>query len=206
MKARLVLLAAAAVVAAAWSAAAVVAEEEPAGGTATGILVAKGETWIDVKAEGAKEAVKYRAQWIGGNPDQGGGPDKATVEAIKKLVVPNLVKVVWKKTDEGPRIVSVEMIVATAKEGTVTGKVLAKGETWIDVKPEGGPTERYTPRWTGGAPKDGGGLDKAMIEKIAKTKVGDTVKVGWTRDERKRVVSLEVVASAPSEAPKGEGR
>src|SRR5262245_11116104 len=53
------------------------------------------------------------------------------------------------------------------KKGTVTGVVIAKGENWIEVKADGEEkARRYVPHWRGGAPKDGGGLDKEMIAKI----------------------------------------
>ncbi|MEN6303826.1 MAG: hypothetical protein ABFD96_13930, partial [Armatimonadia bacterium] len=40
--------------------------DEPQGGTLTGILTAKGENWIAVRADGAAESVKYWPFWRGG--------------------------------------------------------------------------------------------------------------------------------------------
>ncbi|HEX2951997.1 MAG TPA: hypothetical protein VHV83_20885 [Armatimonadota bacterium] len=171
--------------------------EEPAAptsGTVTGILVAKGENWIAVKADGEKEAVRYMPFWRGGAPNEGGSLDKTMLETIKKLVVPNRVKVVW-QLQEHRRIVSVEMQVPTEKSGTITGVVVAKEANWIDVKTDGndGVVQRYMPRWIGGAPNQGGGFDKTVLQAIAERKVGDHVQLSWTFDERLRVVQLGAI-------------
>ena len=187
------------------AAAVMAAEEGPApeegakGGTVTGILTAKSKEWIEVKAEGEKESQRYLPFWHGGNPDQGGGLDEAMLETIAKIPVSNLVRLEW-KMEEHRRIVRIEVVKPAEPSGTVTGKVVAKGETWFDLKPEGkGPTERYVPEWHGGAPAEGGGLDKEMVSAIGKLKVGDTAKVAWRYDERKRVVGVEWIRSASEE-------
>jgi hypothetical protein len=179
--------------------------EEAKNGTVTGILTAKGTEWIEVKAEGEKESVRYIPCWRGGLPKDGGGFDKGTLETIKKTPVATLVKVAWQLEEAKRRIVSLEVIAPVEKSGTVTGTVVAKGETWIDVTPDKvgdkqGPTERYWPRWIGGMPKDGGGLDKDMLRAIAAAKVGDKVEIKWMYDERKRVVQLTVTVPAPPPA------
>lgn len=53
------------------------------------------------------------------------------------------------------------------------------------------------PHWRGGAPKDGGGLDKAMLETLAAFKPGDRVLIAWTWSERRRIERIQRV-----EAPK----
>lgn len=157
--------------------------EEPKGGTVTGLLVAKGETWIEVRAEDAKDAVRYTPRWLEG------GLDPTMVATLKKLVVPNRVKLTW-QFEERPRVLAVEVIKPEKTEGSTTGVVTAKGEKWIDIKSETGVTERYTPRWIGGNPQDGGGFDKAMLETIKATAVGAKVKVEWKYDERLRVLAI----------------
>jgi hypothetical protein len=170
------------------------AEDPPAatGGTVTGILTAKGTNWIEVKADGASNPERYFAFWRGGNPDQGGGPDPVMVKTISKLVVPNRVKVTW-KMDERRRIVSVETLAPPTKEGTLTGAVVAKGETWVDVKTPDGAVQRFWPRWLGGMPAAGGGFDKDMIRAIAGIPIGATVKITWKYDERLRALGIERV-------------
>ena len=162
------------------------AADEPQGGTLTGVLTAKGENWIQVRADGATESVKYLPIW------HEGGFDKAMLETIHKLRVPNRVTLTW-QMQEHPRIVSVEMLVPEEKEGTTTGVLTAKGENWIEVTPEGGAAQRYMPRWVGGAPNQGGGFDKDILRAFAELTVGQKVTVKWKYDERLR--ALEVHAA-----------
>jgi len=80
------------------------------------------------------------------------------------------------------------------QSGTVTGLLSARGNNWIEVKTDGAEkATRYTPRWIGGMPRDGGGLDKGMIQVIAGVKTGDKVKLEWAYEERMRVVGLSKV-------------
>ena len=159
-------------------------------GTTEGVLVAKGDNWIEVKAENQTQALRFRAPWIGGLPKNGGGPDALVVKAIKALRVPNRVRVAW-KTLEGPRVVGVETLETGDKSGQGFGIVTAKGENWIEIKSEG-VTERYSPRWIGKMPKDGGGLDKLLLRAIGERRIGDKVRFEWLFDERPRVVVLQL--------------
>lgn len=178
---------------------AVYAEDAPSPtkGTVTGILVAKGANWIEVKADGEKEAHRYLPFWRGGLPKDGGGYDATMLATIKKLVVPNRVKLEW-ELQEHPRIVSIEMVQPTEKAGTLVGTVVAKEKEWIEVKGNGadGVAQRYMPNWIGGLPKDGGGLDKAILQAIAERKVGDVVEITWKYDERLRVTQIRLVTPA----------
>lgn len=80
------------------------------------------------------------------------------------------------------------------KSGTVVGAITAKGDNWIDVKADGEEKgRRYFPHWRGGAPKDGGGLDKDMLKTIKELKVGQRVRLEWEFQERPRVVKVEVI-------------
>ena len=85
------------------------------------------------------------------------------------------------------------MLLPTAKSGSVIGVVQAREATWIEVKPDGGAPERYMPRWIGGMPAAGGGLDKEMQAALVDFKTGDRVQLDWTYDERKRVVRISKV-------------
>ncbi len=148
-------------------------KDKETGGSLTGIVTRLNKKWLEVKAEGDKEPRRYFLE-----------------EPAKDVYGTNLVELVWKK-DDGRRVVSVKSVVPSKKKGTVTGVVTARGETFIDVKPDDGPTERYIPRWIGGMPKDGGGLDKDMLKILAKVKVGAKVKVSWIYEERKRVIGID---------------
>lgn len=80
---------------------------------------------------------------------------------------------------------------AQPKSGTVTGVVVAKGRTWINVRADGDEeAKRYIPRWIGGLPKDGGGFDKDMLRGIAEIKVGDRLTFKWLQEEHLRIVEV----------------
>jgi hypothetical protein len=186
-------------------------------GAVTGVITEKGEGWLRVKdAGGASE--RYTAQWVGGMPADGGGLDKAMVKQIAERRVGDKVELKWVFV-ERKRVVELKLLEAApaetpkpaptgtsvlgdAKSGTFAGTVSEKGENWIRVKTADGKSERFMPRWVGGMPADGGGLDKDMLRIIAAVKVGDKVEVKFVVDERPRVVELKVVESAPAETPK----
>ena len=85
-----------------------------------------------------------------------------------------------------------------ARKGVVTGVVTEKGKNFIAVKADGEEQARkYTPHWSGGLPKDGGGLDKKMLAEIKKTPLKARVRLEWSYEERPRVEKIEVL-SAPN--------
>ena len=49
----------------------------------------------------------------------------------------------------------------------------------------------FMAHWRGGMPKDGGGMDKEMVERLSTFKVGDQVKIDWVWEERRRVEKIE---------------
>lgn len=51
----------------------------------------------------------------------------------------------------------------------------------------------FMAHWRGGMPKDGGGLDKEMVERLGAFKVGDHVKIDWVWEERRRVEKIEAL-------------
>jgi hypothetical protein len=80
------------------------------------------------------------------------------------------------------------------KSGTVTGMLTAKDKNWIEVKADGEEkARRYTPRWVGGKPADGGGLDKKMLQTFTDLKIGSRVRLEWEFEERARAVKVEVL-------------
>ena len=66
--------------------------------------------------------------------------------------------------------------------------------------PEGGPTERYIPQWTGGMPADGGGLEKHILRAIDALSVGQKAKVGWLYEMRRRATSVEPLGAGAGPA------
>ena len=83
------------------------------------------------------------------------------------------------------------------KSGTVIGILVAKDKNSIDIKADGEEKPRkYVPHWRGGAPAEGGGLDKDMLKTFAKLKVGSRVQVKWEFEERLRAIEVKVLKEA----------
>jgi len=81
-------------------------------------------------------------------------------------------------------------------EGTARGILTAKGESWIEVKTDGEErSRRYLPFWRGGAPGEGGGFDRTMLETIRKLVVPNRVEVQWKQEEHRRIVSVRTSSS-----------
>ena len=78
-------------------------------GEVTGVVTAKGDNWIEVKADGEEKARKYVPHWRGGNPDKGGGLDKAMIAEIKKLPLKSRVRIEW-AFEERPRVEKIEVL------------------------------------------------------------------------------------------------
>lgn len=48
----------------------------------------------------------------------------------------------------------------------------------------------FMPHWRGGMPKDGGGFDKATLERLGAFKPGQRVRIAWTWSERRRIEEI----------------
>jgi len=64
-------------------------------GKTIGTLTEKGDNFIEVKADGEEKGRKYVPQWVGGDPKQGGGPDKKMVATFKELKLGSRIEVEW---------------------------------------------------------------------------------------------------------------
>src|SRR5262245_30236066 len=84
-------------------------KDEARKGSVTGVVTAKGDNWIEVKADGEERARRYVPHGRGGNPNQGGGPDKEMVAEIKKVPLNARVKLDW-TFEERPRVEKIEML------------------------------------------------------------------------------------------------
>jgi hypothetical protein len=82
-------------------------------GTVVGVLTAKTDTYIDVKADGEEKARRYVPHWKGGMPEQGGGFDKAILKQIGELKVGSRIRLEW-DFEERPRIVRIEVLKAAS--------------------------------------------------------------------------------------------
>ncbi len=88
---------------------------QPRSGTVIGTLTAKGDNYIEVKADGEEKARRYVPHWVGGAPAQGGGPDKKMLAIIRGLKVGSRLKVQW-EFEERARVVKVEVVKEPAKD------------------------------------------------------------------------------------------
>src|SRR5947209_13494201 len=78
-------------------------------GTVTGVVTAKGDNWIEVKADGEEKARRYVPNWKGGQPKDGGGPDKDVVAKIKETPLKARVRLEW-TFHERPRVEKIEVL------------------------------------------------------------------------------------------------
>ena len=74
-----------------------------------GLLTAKGDNFIEVKADGEEKGRRYVPHWVGGAPAQGGGPDKKMLAVFEKLKVGSRIRLVW-EFEERPRAVRIEVL------------------------------------------------------------------------------------------------
>jgi len=84
-------------------------------GKTVGILVAKGDNFIEVQADGEERARKYVPQWKGGLPAKGGGLDKNMLKIFRSLKVGSRIQVSW-VFEERLRALAVEALVPTEKK------------------------------------------------------------------------------------------
>src|SRR5688572_10197605 len=78
-------------------------------GTVTGVVTAKGDNWIEVKADGEEKARRYVPHWRGGAPDKGGGPDKGMVTKLKEVPLKARVRLDW-SFEARPRVEKIEVL------------------------------------------------------------------------------------------------
>jgi hypothetical protein len=173
------------------------AEPEKKSGAVVGLIAAKGVEWVEVKADGEQKPRRYTANWIGGAPKDGGGPDKEIVRVIMDLKVGSRVRLEW-RFDERPRVEKIEVMKSavdadapqkdTTKKGTVAGILTAKSKDWIEVKADGEEkARRYTLHFGG---------TKELRDAIQETAVGSRIRIDWLFFERPRVLKLEVIKKA----------
>lgn len=86
-----------------------VKKDEARKGTVTGIVTAKGDNFLEIKADGEEKARRYVPHWKGGAPAQGGGPDKEMVAKIKETPVNARVRIEW-VFEERPRVEKIEIL------------------------------------------------------------------------------------------------
>jgi hypothetical protein len=78
-------------------------------GTVTGIVAAKGDNWIEIKADGEEKPRRYTLNWKGGQPKDGGGYDKEIVAQMKEISLKTRVRLEW-SFHERPRVDKIEVL------------------------------------------------------------------------------------------------
>ena len=160
------------------------------GGRVFGIVTAKTDKDIMVKAEGETETKRYLLAPPGSAP-------KADLQAALKMVFPTNLVMFQAQGGQDPVLTGIQAIHSKTRFGMVMGTVVAvdADPKWptFDVKPGSqGHTERYVARWDMAAKS----VDKKLAQIIAGLNVGDKVKVAWSYDERKRAMQIQVVSRA----------
>lgn len=77
-------------------------------GTLVGRVTALGDAWLECTPAGG-EPRRFRADWRGGMPDQGGGPDRAVVKLIKEQRLGDDVEITWGLL-EGERVFQIKPV------------------------------------------------------------------------------------------------
>lgn len=163
-----------------------------------GILTAKSDAWIEVKADGEKQARRLIPRFIAARPPLQGGMDKVMLAKFQTLVVGNRVDLLWTQ-DQALRVVDIAMVPPGGRQGSVTGTIDEAGRGFVDILPddENEPLERYYPAWVDD--DNGGALDAAMLKTLSSLKAGDRVTVKWSYDERKRALEVTKLAAEPKQ-------
>src|SRR5438874_5442618 len=84
-------------------------DEKERKGTVTGVVTARGDAWIEVKADGEEKARQYVPHWRGKNPSEGGGFDKPMLAKLKEVPVNSRVRLEW-VADERVRVDKIEVL------------------------------------------------------------------------------------------------
>lgn len=111
-----------------------------------GIVTAKSDKDITIKAEGESEAKRYLLA-----SKDGGGPSADVQAALKMVFVTNIV-IFQRQGEQDPVLTAIQPLHSKTRLGMVTGTVVAvdpaANTPSLDVKPSGqGFIERYVPRW-----------------------------------------------------------
>ena len=112
-------------------------KDEPRKGTVTGVVTAKDEKSITVKADGEEKGRTYVPHWKGGLPKDGGGLDKDVLAKIKETPLNSRVKLDWEFAERF-RVVKVEVVKKPdggkdapkeeKRSGTIAGEIKSKKE------------------------------------------------------------------------------
>jgi hypothetical protein len=171
-------------------------------GKTIGMLVAKTENAIEVKADGEEKARRYVPQWVGGVPASGGGFDKAILKTIKELKVGSRIEVDW-VFQERFRALTIKLLHAPVEKdssdkvtkGRTIGVLVTKGDKFLEVRGDGEEKPRkYHAKWLAGPPA---GFDKEMLKGFQELAIGSRVLLEWiSTNHGPQVQSFQVLKAA----------
>lgn len=182
-------------------------KKEDRKGTVTGTVTAKGENWIEVKADGEEKARRYVPHWKGGLPKDGGGPDKEMVAEIKKVPLKSRVELKW-SFEERPRVEKITILkkgepkdkepAPGKRTGTIDGEVKSTKEQGknivIEVLAPGEEKPRsyfvqFDPKLKAPMPE--------VLKAVRGAKVGDRVVFDWeATNHGPAIVKFEILKKA----------
>jgi len=84
------------------------ADKEARGGKSVGILVSKGDKFIELRGDGEEKARKYHARWLAERKDF----DPEVLKTFGKLTVGSRLLLEWVSTNHGPQVHRVEVLKA----------------------------------------------------------------------------------------------
>lgn len=85
--------------------------QEPTGRT-VGVLVSKGDKFIEVRGDGEEKARRYYARWLSGPPP---GFDKNILKTFQELPVGSRLLLEWVSTNHGPQVQNLQVLKAAKK-------------------------------------------------------------------------------------------
>lgn len=146
------------------------------GKSASGIVIDKRDTSIQVKLDGQEEPVTYTID----------RSNKALLKALGGIFTVARVRLIYTTDGETQQLVSIRKT-GTTGVGAMTGIVLATHGWWVEVKPRKGPPEGYAATY----PAEHWKATEAKIKELQK---GDAVVISYYTDfERHRIRSIRKI-------------
>jgi len=129
---------------------------------------------------------------------------KDVLAIIAQLAPPDTVTITWTQ-EEGKKSIQKKggrkSIQKIEGRGTVEGLVIARTDFGVAVRSENGALQRALFPWTGKTPEEVAKLDKSIVDRVNRAKMGDQIRLTWEISDAKRVADVEYLGTAPSPKP-----
>lgn len=165
-----------------------VADRQTGQGAFTGIFLKKpnGNDWVVFKTDGEDVERKYVVV-----SSIRGGYEQSVLDMIKNVFPLNRATLEWRLENGQLKVASLRTHTPSSGEGVLTGVIREMGKGWLEIECADGTRERLIPRWIGGMPAQGGGLDKKTVQAISRLNPGEKVSIQWKFDVRKRICAVQ---------------